>query len=324
MKLLLRLTKQFTPNSKLLLVCIGLAIFTIQDIYAQPFLADLPSGNLGLRLKATQGGGNSPSILFDSRNADTNASVVFLQRQEANSLVFRRFNQTNPLDDQRLLMKMNSNGNVGIFTNPLERFHVNGNIRSDREFIVRGKNGEGNFHSRFGSDGANNHRIELRTGDTPYIDFSNNVANTAAVDFDARIILESENLLGIRGARVAIGDVDAPIGFPLAVGGRVLATGMKIQAFTNWPDYVFETDYQLSPLNELEDFIKTNKHLPNVPSAAQVARDKGFDVATINKALLEKVEELTLYTIAQEKKLAAQQEQLTALATKLDELISKK
>ncbi len=316
--------QRYGTAQKLLLIFFILMILSIESAYGQPYKADLPSGSLGLRLNATQGGGNSPYILFDARNADSGASSVFLQRQEGNSLVFRRYNNTNPLSDQRLLMKMVNNGNIGVLTNsPQERFHVNGNVRSDREFIARGKNGQANFHSRFGSDGVN-HRIELRTGDTPYIDFSNNVANTADADFDARIILENENVLGIRGARLAIGDVDAPIGFPLAVDGRVLATGMKIQTVDNWPDYVFEADYQLRPLSEVEAFIKANKHLPEIPSAEQVAAEDGFDVATINKALLEKVEELTLYTIAQEKQLAIQQERLTALAAKVDQLISKK
>ncbi|WP_350288041.1 hypothetical protein [uncultured Croceitalea sp.] len=326
MKSILRSTKQFTINSKLVLALAAIAVFTTTEMYAQPFRAELPSNSLGLLLKATEGGDISPYLLFDSQNADSDATALFLQRQEGNDLIFRGYTSIpgKKFANQRMLMKMAANGNIGVFqNNPVERFHVNGNVRSDKEFITRGKNGQANFHSRFGSDGTN-HRIELRTGDTPYIDFSNNVANTAEADYDARIVLENENVLAVKGARLAIGNTIAPVGYNLAVEGKALATGMKIQSVDNWPDYVFEADYELSPLSELEDFIKTNKHLPNVPSAAQVAQEKGFEVATINKALLEKVEELTLYTIAQEKKIAAQQEQLTALMTKVDQLIEKK
>ncbi len=399
MNTLLHLTKQFTSLSKLLLIGVGLALFAFQETYAQPFLADLPSGNLGVRLKATEGGSLSPHILFDSQNSGNDATALFLQRQEGNELIFRGYTSTpgKRFDNQRMLMKMKANGNIGIFQNePVERFHVNGNIRTDRDYIVRGRFGDTNRQAVFGTDGsgnhrmelrsgnnpyidfannagettedydarlilsnndllslwgaglrtdkdfvlrgrdgdtnrqgvfgtddANNHRIELRTGNTPYIDFSNNEGSTLE-DFDARLVLEGNDLLALRGAGLAVNINRLPQGYRFAVNGRALATGMKIQAFNNWPDYVFEPDYKLSPLNELEVFIKKNKHLPNVPSAAQVAKDKGFDVATINKVLLEKVEELTLYTIAQEKKIAAQQEQLTALIAKVDQLISKK
>lgn len=322
MKTLVHYRKKSILNSKLLFVFLILMALSIQETYAQPYKADLPSGSMGLRLKATQGGGNSPYILFDSRNADTNANAVFLQRQEGNSLVFRRYNQTNPLADQRLLMRMNSNGNIGIFTNPLERFHVNGNIRTDRNFIVRGRSGDTNRQALFGTDGAGNHRIELRSGATPYIDFSNNAGSTLE-DFDARIVLEKDNAIAIQGAGLSIAGGYLPNGYELAVEGRAIATGMKIQSFDNWPDYVFETDYNLRSLTELEDFIQANKHLPNVPSAAKVAQEEGFDIATLNKALLEKVEELTLYTIAQEKQLTKQQAQLDALIEKVNSMASK-
>ncbi len=314
----------YGTTQKLLLIFFVLMVLAIESAYGQPYKADLPSGSLGLRLNATQGGGNSPYILFDARNVDSGASSVFLQRQEGNSLVFRRYNNTNPLSDQRLLMKMVNNGNIGVLTNnPLERFHVNGNVRTDRDFIVRGRNGDTNRQARFGTDGSGTHRIELRTGNTPYIDFANNAGSTLE-DFDARIILEKDNALAIHGAGLAIAGGNLPNGYELAVNGRAIATGMKIQTVDNWPDYVFEADYPLRPLSEVEAFIKANKHLPEIPSAEQVAAEDGFDVATINKALLEKVEELTLYTIAQEKQLAIQQGRLTALAAKVDQLISKK
>jgi uncharacterized small protein (DUF1192 family) len=65
---------------------------------------------------------------------------------------------------------------------------------------------------------------------------------------------------------------------------------------TDWPDYVFENDYQLLSLTELEKFIQTNKHLPGVPSASEVEIN-GADVGNTQAVLLKKVEELTLYII---------------------------
>lgn len=69
-----------------------------------------------------------------------------------------------------------------------------------------------------------------------------------------------------------------------------------------WPDYVFEDAYILMPLAEVEQFIEANGHLPNVPSAAEVEAN-GQSLGEINQILLEKIEELTLYMIAQQKQI---------------------
>jgi septal ring factor EnvC (AmiA/AmiB activator) len=63
---------------------------------------------------------------------------------------------------------------------------------------------------------------------------------------------------------------------------------------------VFADDYKLKPLEEVEQLIKQNKHLPNIP-AASVVEKEGFDLGDMNKRLLEKVEELTLYLIEMKK-----------------------
>lgn len=65
-------------------------------------------------------------------------------------------------------------------------------------------------------------------------------------------------------------------------------------------DYVFDTDYKLATLSELESFVKENKHLPNIPSAEQFKKD-GYKVGEMDEMLLRKVEELTLYVIEQQK-----------------------
>ncbi len=300
----------------LMLAC--MAMLTSQAQTQNQFITiQRPSGNLGLKLKNTSSGSNSPHLLFDARSASNSVNSVFFARQEGNNLAWRRYDSDNPLTGGRLLMYMTYDGNIGVFkANPDERFHVNGNVKTDKQFVVRGSGNDTNRQSRFGSDGAN-HSIELRTGNTPYIDFKNNSGPTSE-DYDARIILEQDNALAVRGAGFTVNTGNLPNGYKFAVNGRAIATGMKIQTVDNWPDYVFANDYNLRPLSEVEDFITANKHLPNVPSAAQVAKEEGFDVAMINKALLEKVEELTLYTIAQEKKIAAQEARLEALVAKVN------
>jgi len=67
-----------------------------------------------------------------------------------------------------------------------------------------------------------------------------------------------------------------------------------------WPDYVFEPSYKLRNLSELEAFIRQNKHLPGLPSQAEISH-QGIPLVSTQKAIVEKVEELTLYVIALQK-----------------------
>ena len=79
---------------------------------------------------------------------------------------------------------------------------------------------------------------------------------------------------------------------------------VAINCSANWADYVFASDYKLMPLPELEKYVTENKHLPNIPSAEQVVSE-GMDVGQMTAKLLEKVEEMSLYIIEQNKKLEA-------------------
>ena len=73
---------------------------------------------------------------------------------------------------------------------------------------------------------------------------------------------------------------------------------------TGWADFVFEDDYALPSLSEVERHIALNKHLPGIPSAAEVEAE-GVALGDISSKLLQKIEELTLYVIAQEKRIEA-------------------
>ena len=87
--------------------------------------------------------------------------------------------------------------------------------------------------------------------------------------------------------------------FTMVVEGKLGAREIEVK-MGSWADYVFEEKYNLKSLNELEDFIKENKHLPNVPSESQVI-EHGFSINEMAKIQMEKIEELTLYTIQQQK-----------------------
>lgn len=110
---------------------------------------------------------------------------------------------------------------------------------------------------------------------------------------------------------VSIGTTDAK-GHKLAVAGKVIAEEIKVKLQGNWPDYVFNAGYSLMPLAQLEAFINTKGHLPNVPSAREVA-ENGIELGEMNKVLLRKVEELTLHLIELNKQLIKQQEEIVRL-----------
>jgi len=87
--------------------------------------------------------------------------------------------------------------------------------------------------------------------------------------------------------------------YSLAVKGNLHAELVRIE-MNNWPDYVFDSNYQLKPLPAVEKYIKENGHLPDMPSAAEVKK-KGINLGEMNAKLLQKVEELTMYMIEMEK-----------------------
>ncbi|HBK83394.1 MAG TPA: hypothetical protein DDZ41_07325 [Flavobacterium sp.] len=117
--------------------------------------------------------------------------------------------------------------------------------------------------------------------------------------------------------------------YNLWVTDGVVAEDLFIVNRNNWADYVFEKDYDLWRLEDLQKYIEANKHLPNIPTAKEVQED-GYSQHDINAKLLSKIEELTLYTIQQEKEMQsqlktikAQNEQINYLS-KLIETISLK
>ena len=90
-------------------------------------------------------------------------------------------------------------------------------------------------------------------------------------------------------------------GYKLSVEGKMRAREIEVNALT-WADFVFADDYQLSSLYEVENYIKENNHLPNVPSEKEVAKD-GINLGEMDAILLRKIEELTLYIIEQDKRI---------------------
>ncbi|MNU61079.1 hypothetical protein D3C71_502820 [compost metagenome] len=106
--------------------------------------------------------------------------------------------------------------------------------------------------------------------------------------------------------------------FKVETTGLIRGRRMKLDLNT-WADYVFDENYELMPLSEVEAFVKKEKHLPNVPSEQEL-KAEGADVMELNKMLMEKVEELTLYLIQQNKSTEELKKELEVLKEKLTAL----
>ena len=95
----------------------------------------------------------------------------------------------------------------------------------------------------------------------------------------------------------------------LSVNGNIICEEVNVQLRSNWPDYVFGDNHPLLPLNELEKYIDTHNHLPNIPAAATVEKN-GLKVGEMQTKMMEKIEELTLYIIALKKQVDDLQNQI--------------
>ena len=104
--------------------------------------------------------------------------------------------------------------------------------------------------------------------------------------------------------KVGVNTENTTSDYALAVAGGVLANKVFIQSADDWPDYVFDPSYERMPLSELERYVLDHGHLPDVPSAEEMATRGAVDLAETQTMLLRKIEEMTLYVIELEKRIA--------------------
>jgi hypothetical protein len=150
---------------------------------------------------------------------------------------------------------------------------------------------------------------DAANGIHPGIEFTND-DNTALRGF---LGMASDNLIGMYGyagagfglvMNVANGNIGIGTTNPtnkLSVNGDIRSREVTVET-ANWPDYVFEQEYKLRPLAEVENFIIQHKHLPEIPSANDM-HSNGLKLGDLQKKMMEKIEELTLYIIAQQKQI---------------------
>jgi hypothetical protein len=185
--------------------------------------------------------------------------------------------------------------NVGIATTtPTNPLHIQANSSSGYGILV---NQIGN-----GQSGIN---LWNTNGGRNWGIWSTGPGNTGgAGNFILRDVTGNQTRLFISGStgQVLIGDptaVTLPVGYMLYVQTGILTEKVKVALINtvDWADYVFEKNYKLKSLEEVKAYVADNKHLPGVPSAAELKDDGGIDLGKMSAKLMEKIEELTLYTI---------------------------
>ncbi|WP_108246740.1 tail fiber protein [Muricauda brasiliensis] len=228
-----------------------------------------------------------------------------LQNSNGQELIFQRFSDKSPATiaglpgefTTRQGLTINTslvpnavnvlwNGNMGIGTlNPEERFDINGNVRVNRMVKIDGHGSVGSLQIMDNSD-------------------------TQTLDV---LLRGDEGNSYILSGNFGLGTTNPDA--RLTVKGKVHAEEVKVDLSVPGPDYVFKEGYDLMSLEEVQTYIAEHGHLPNIPSAEEMQAN-GIQLGEMNMKLLEKIEELVLYTIKQEIKI----ERLEASNDKISEL----
>ncbi|GGH00535.1 tail fiber protein [Pedobacter zeae] len=266
-------------------------------------------GNLGYL-----NGTGKMSIGFNRSGGRGEASFVSNQGG-GNSGGFAFYNHNNQGVENELLT-INGNGNIGIGTSsPSTALDVRG-IISTPEIAFRNADGGDDsdpYRLRKVQGGPNTNWLELQLNDDETESFriyGNSCVGYSCGNYSGNLYHSFDTMGNVyHKGNVGIGTT-APTE-KLTVNGKIKANEIRVDG-QGAPDYVFEDSYHKLSLGEIEQYIKLNKHLPEVPSAKEFERD-GMALGETNKLLLKKIEELTLHLIEKEKELKSQAERLTEI-----------
>ncbi|RYU95512.1 hypothetical protein [Emticicia agri] len=287
------------------------------------------AGNLILvrdSLAATSNSGGVPVIpstepsswsVNDNNITNKNSGNVFI----SNGLVLSKLSSDAPtsITSQKVL-SVDANGQVILVNTPVST--GNGGIgnslwRNNDNGIGIVNNNTGGIFVNSNEDNKSGLQLTRLKSSSPA---GNAYGKVLSVDDSGNIILVTDGgsnvenswnnidgrLHNANNGKVVIGTGinSFPDGYSLFVKNGILTERVRVALANSerWADYVFKDDYKLMPLKEVEKFIKHNQHLPNVPSADEMAQ-RGLDVAETSAKLMEKIEELTLYLIEANKKI---------------------
>ncbi|PKF73647.1 hypothetical protein [Chryseobacterium sp. PMSZPI] len=243
------------------------------------------------------GGGNGWNL---TGNAGTNPSTNFIGTTDDNPIIFKQNNQQIfKLEGQSINIGsgVSGTGNLQLALSPCNSCFSQWAQPNDA--VMRLLSGR-NLNIHMDNDNATDPNSDTSTPNSPGITrirFSDAVHKNLLVLFNT--------------GKVAIGtdQYDNDSKYRLYVKDGIKAERVKVEVASanGWADYVFKKDYPLMPLSEVEKHIQDRGHLPNIPSADEVIKN-GVDLGAMDAKLLEKIEELTLYSIEQNKKIKEEEE----------------
>lgn len=216
----------------------------------------------------------------------------------------------------KLAIRLGS-GNVGIgTTTPTARLHVIGNQTLEGNLTFTAGTQSIQFANPSASPAAMMYMFSSGTSNVARMVIAHSPGfptwglqyTDAGDQFDFLGAGTSRMSINLSNGNVGIGVPSAV--YKLEVCGTIRAKEVRVE--TGWCDYVFAKDYKLRPINELENYINTNKHLPGIAPASDVEQN-GLKVGEMNKAMMEKIEELTLYIIQLSKDNQKLQEEINKL-----------
>jgi len=258
------------------------------------FGQSVPNGEARVLSLVNSGGGSDQSTSIDFHNKSTWSSTGRIQLQQlgaetASRMSFHTFNGS--LKNQ---MTLSENGRLGIGTSsPASKLDIVNfgegaellRLSTERPWVFRqtstGATTQLDLHSTVDSK---NFKITSPQGirSAQFL-----VSNTEESN---RVFLVPD------GGKVGIGTQTPDSDALLTVKGAIHSIEIKVLANAGVPDYVFEPNYVLPTLKEIKKFITDHRHLPEIPSAAEMEVN-GIDLGDMNMRLLKKIEELTLYQI---------------------------
>jgi len=245
-----------------------------------------PNSNVGI-------GTNTPSDKLTIESENTYANLR-LTRKGTNPADFRIWSGYGQLEFRNSIneikLSLEDNGNLGL-----------GTINPSDKLTIEVENAYANL--RLTRKGSNPADFRIWSGYNQ-LEFRNSLN-------EVKLLVRDDGNIGIGTL--------SPGSWKLAVNGNIRAKEIKVE--TGWSDFVFYKEYKLPTLIDVEKYIKENGHLKDIPSAKEV-EENGIFLGEMDSKLLQKIEELTLYTIAQEKKLKSQEEENKKQAKEIESLKS--
>lgn len=258
-----------------------------------------PSGVVNI-LNGT--GGQDPTLCF---NPDPQLGQSIGRINSFKDLAFAANNRllnNNQYDmfihtDGRISLGLNGNVAIGT-TNPVDaKLYVKGTIKSGLDGPIIG----------MGASNAAGCLIGTYT-DNPFMLGANLPAGPSAL-----IVAHNNSSIQMSFGKAYVSLSAANVAkYGLFVQKGILSEAFALAPASSWADYVFDKKYKLASLDSVEAYIRANRHLPDIPSADSIEK-QGYDLHDMNRRFMEKIEELTLYVIDQQKTIERQQKEIEAL-----------